>query len=38
MAAGLLSVSGNNYPLLFVVSGAFVLAGSFLVLPIRSVR
>jgi len=38
MAAGLLSVSGNNYPLLFVVSGAFVLVGSFLVLPIRSVR
>ena len=38
MAAGLLSVSGNNYPLLFVVSGVFVLVGSFLVLPIRSVR
>ncbi|PVM84502.1 MFS transporter [Caulobacter radicis] len=38
MAATLLSVTGNNYPALFVVSGLFVLVGSFLVLPIRSVR
>lgn len=38
MAASLLSMTGNNYPLLFVVSGVFVLIGSFLVLPIKSVR
>jgi MFS family permease len=38
MAAMLLSLTGNNYPALFVVSGLFVLVGSFLVLPIRSVR
>lgn len=38
MAAALLSASGNSYPLLFVVSGIFVLVGSFLVLPIKSVR
>jgi MFS family permease len=38
MAATLLSTTGNNYTVLFVVSGIFVLVGSFLVLPIRSVR
>ena len=38
MAAGILSATGNAYPVLFVVSGIFVLVGSFLVLPIRSVR
>lgn len=38
MAAALLTATGNNYAVLFVVSGVFVLAGSFLVLPIRSVR
>lgn len=38
MAAMLLSATGNSYPALFVVSGIFVLVGSFFVLPIRSVR
>ncbi|WP_230482274.1 MFS transporter [Sphingomonas sp. Leaf21] len=38
MAAALLSATGNNYTVLFIVSGVFVLVGSFLVLPIRSVR
>ena len=38
LAATLLSATGNDYPLLFVVAGAFVLAGACLVLPIRSVR
>ncbi|MBD8736674.1 MFS transporter [Sphingomonas sp. CFBP 13706] len=38
MAAMLLSLTGNSYPTLFIVSGLFVIAGSFLVLPIRSVR
>ncbi|MET0365868.1 MAG: MFS transporter [Sphingobium sp.] len=38
MAAAILTLTGNNYPLLFVVSGLFVVIGSFLVLPIRSVR
>lgn len=38
MAAAILSATGNAYPVLFVVSGIFVLVGSFLVLPIRSVR
>ena len=38
MAAALLTMTHNDYPLLFVVAGAFVLAGSFFVLPIRSVR
>ncbi len=38
MAAALLSSTGNNYTVLFMVSGVFVLVGSFLVLPIRSVR
>ncbi|MEZ0496433.1 MFS transporter [Sphingomonas sp. IW22] len=37
-AAALLTMTGNNYPALFVVAGGFVLAGAFLVLPIRSVR
>ncbi len=38
MAAALLTATGNNYAVLFIASGLFVLAGSFLVLPIRSVR
>ena len=38
LAATLLSATGNDYPLLFIVAGAFVLAGACLVLPIRSVR
>ena len=38
MAAAILSLTGNNYPFLFVVSGLFVVIGAFLVLPIRSVR
>lgn len=38
MAAALLSATGGSYDTLFVVSGVFVLAGSFFVLPIRSVR
>jgi MFS family permease len=37
-AAALLTMTGNDYPALFVVAGGFVLAGAFLVLPIRSVR
>lgn len=38
MAAGLLTATSNYYPLLFIVSGIFVLLGSFFVLPIKSVR
>ena len=38
LAAWLLTVTGNNYPLLFVVSAAFVAIGAFFVLPIRSAR
>jgi MFS family permease len=38
LAAALLSLTGNNYPLLFCLAGAFVLGGAALVLPIRSVR
>lgn len=38
MAAALLSATGRSYDTLFVVSGLFVIAGSFFVLPIRSVR
>lgn len=38
MAAVLLSSTGNDYTVLFVASGVFVLLGSSLVLPIRSVR
>ncbi|KQN90826.1 MFS transporter [Sphingomonas sp. Leaf67] len=38
MAAALLSLTGNSYPALFIVSGLFVIVGSFLVLPIKSVR
>jgi MFS family permease len=38
LAAWLLSMTGNDYPLLFVVSATFVLAGAFFVLPIRTVR
>ena len=38
LAAGLLTVTGNNYPMLFVVAAGFVLAGAFFVVPIRSVR
>jgi MFS family permease len=37
-AAALLTWSGGNYPLLFVVAGVIVLVGSLCVLPIRSVR
>jgi MFS family permease len=38
IAAMLLTATGNNYAALFVTAGLFVLAGAFLVLPIRSVR
>jgi MFS family permease len=38
MASLLLTATHNDYPLLFVVAGALVLAGSFFILPIRSVR
>jgi len=38
LAAWVLSMTGNDYPLLFVMAAAFVVAGAFLVLPIRSVR
>ena len=38
LAAWLLTVTGNNYPLLFVVAAGWVVAGAFFVLPIRSVR
>ncbi|WP_242123377.1 MFS transporter [Sphingobium sp. Sx8-8] len=38
LAALLLSLTGGNYPLLFIAAGLFVLAGAFLVLPIRSVK
>jgi MFS family permease len=38
LAAVLLGATGNNYSLLFVAAGTFVLVGSFLVLPIRTVR
>lgn len=38
MAAWLLSVSGNDYRVLFVAAILFVFAGSLFVLPIRSVR
>jgi MFS family permease len=37
-AAWLLTVTGNDYPLLFVVSAGFVAVGAFFVLPIRSAR
>jgi MFS family permease len=38
MAAWLLTMSGNDYRVLFVTAMAFVFAGSLFVLPIRSVR
>ena len=38
LAAWLLSITGQDYPLLFVVSAAFVAVGAFFVLPIRSTR
>ena len=38
LAAWLLTMTGNNYPLLFVLAAAFVVAGAFFVLPIRAVR
>jgi MFS family permease len=38
LAAWLLSITGQDYPLLFVVSAAFVAVGAFFVLPIRSAR
>ena len=38
LAASLLGATGNNYSVLFIAAGAFVFVGSFLVLPIRSVR
>jgi MFS family permease len=38
LAAWLLSLTGQNYPLLFVVSAAFVAVGAFFVLPIRSAK
>lgn len=38
LAAMLLGATGNDYPLLFIVAGVFVLAGACFVLPIRSVR
>ena len=37
-AAILLTATHNDYAMLFIVSGLLVLAGAFLVLPIRSVR
>jgi MFS family permease len=38
LAAWLLSITGQDYPLLFVVSAASVAVGAFFVLPIRSAR
>jgi MFS family permease len=38
LAAWVLTMTGNDYPLLFVMAAAFVVAGAFFVLPIRSVR
>lgn len=38
LAAWLLSVSGNDYRMLFMAAILFVVAGSMFVLPIRSVR
>jgi MFS family permease len=38
LAAWVLSITGNDYPLLFVLSAGFVVAGAFFVLPIRSVQ
>jgi MFS family permease len=38
LAAALLGATANNYALLFIAAAAFVFVGSFLVLPIRSVR
>lgn len=38
MGATLLSLTGNNYPLLFCVAAAWVVVGAGFVLPIRSVR
>ncbi|MFL5239825.1 MAG: MFS transporter [Rhizomicrobium sp.] len=38
LAAWVLTMTGNNYPLLFVLAAGFVVAGAFFVLPIRSVR
>lgn len=38
LSATLLHATHNNYALLFVAAGAFVFAGAFLILPIRSVR
>jgi MFS family permease len=38
MAAWLLVVTGNDFPLLFIVAAALVVAGAFFVLPIRSAR
>lgn len=38
LAAVLLGLTHNNYPLLFLIAAAFVVAGAAAVLPIRSVR
>jgi MFS family permease len=38
LSAALLGATGNNYALLFMAAAAFVFVGSFLVLPIRSVK
>lgn len=38
LAALLLSLTGNNYPLLFILAAIIVVFGAALVLPIRSVR
>jgi hypothetical protein len=38
LAAWLLSVSGGDYTVLFIAAIVFVYAGSFFVLPIKSVR
>lgn len=38
LSAALLGATGNNYALLFMAAGTFVFVGSFLVLPIKSVR
>ena len=38
LAAVLLNLTGNNYPLLFCLAAVFVVVGAAFVLPIRSVR
>lgn len=38
LAAVLLNLTSNNYPLLFCLAAVFVVVGAAFVLPIRSVR